>query len=719
MAEFISSDSPAPPPSAAPEAVAARNQSNLAFALRGLSPERRAAMCVFYDFCRRVDDIADDPALPAAEKCAQLEAWRRALRACYEGGDPGPAAELCPVFQTYNVPLEEPMAIVDGVAMDISERRFETIDDLLHYCWHVASAVGLVSIRIFGCDVTATREFAITLGYALQLTNILRDVVDDYRTMGRVYLQQAELRAFGVEEAALADPRQHVGAQALFRMCHYRCEHFFAKARRLMPTGERRNLGSALVMAAFYQDILRVIRRRDFRLGPGRIKLGKARKIQLMLATWREKDRPVQPLAPPRRVAVWGAGAAGLAAALEAGRRGHTPVLLEGKGHLGGRAHSYRDARTGRTVDNGQHILMGCYKAFLRLIDLLGTGDQLHVAPRLAVPYRTQRGDSRLAAVDLPAPWHLLGALFNFRELSWNDRFAILSFGAALRLGNRPSPGTTADAWLDRLGQTSGAKRALWEPFCVAALNEPLDTADAGLLHETLRRSLFGAKDAAAVIMAKGGFSELFHPRAGQYLAAIGGKLRMGVRLESVESFPNPESEHSASGNLALPDSGASRVASGEFDSQKPLVAAVHSAKGERIEADVHIAALPWTRLVRLLPEGELRGRLERLPAASIISAHVRVRPALSEGPVGFVGLLDSPVHWVFTKEREHDGSAWYALVISAAGQHEATSNAALRERISAELQRNFPEAGTIEVLDCEVHRWREATFAATPESEP
>lgn len=644
-------------------------------------------MCVFYDFCRRVDDIVDDSGWRDGRKTAELERWRANLRACYEGGDLGPLEEMQPLLQRYEVPLEEPMAIIDGVAMDIGNPRYETIDDLLRYCWHVASAVGLVSIRIFGCDVSATRAFAIHLGYALQLTNILRDVVDDYRTMGRVYLPQMELRTFGVAEQDLADPSEHAGARALFRMCHYRCQHYFAKARRLMPAAERQRVGSALVMAAFYEDFLRVFARRGFRLGTRRLKLSKARKVWLLLRTFRELDRPAEPMAPPNQVCVWGAGAAGLAAALEAGRRGHTPIVLEGAAQAGGRAQSYPDRHSGQWVDNGQHILMGCYEAFLGLLDLLGTTDQLDKADRLAVPYRSAGGESHLAALELPAPWHLLGALVAFRELRWRDRAAILCFGLRLRLGERPQPAETAGSWLRRWRQTPGALRALWEPFCLAALNEPLMTADAGLLHETLRRSLFGKKAAAAIYLAKGGFGELLHPRAGQYLASIGGELRLRTRITGVET------------------------------DAVERVTAVQTSQGERIASGWHISALPWTRLRALLPAGIQRARLERLAPAPLISARVRFERALAPIPTGFVGLLDSPLHWVFAKEVNATG-ATYAVVISAAGSLSEVTWPELRMLIESELRRVFGGDGCPRMLACEVHRWREATFAASPSSE-
>ncbi len=711
----VRGDPPRPPGltrAASAEAMAARKQSNLAFALWGMAPERRAAMLVFYDFCRRVDDIADDPAATDAEKAAQLQAWRESLSAVYqsaEGGLPEGelAAELGPVLQKYGVPLEEPLAVVEGVAMDLGRRRFETIEALLEYCYRVASAVGLVSIRIFGCTHPDTPHFAETLGYALQLTNILRDVVDDYRTMGRVYLPLGELRAFGVAEEDLAHPEHHAGAQALFRLCHYRCQHYFAKARRQMPPSERANLAPALAMGAIYEALLAKIAKTEFRLTPGRLRLSKFEKVALLATTLLKARQPLKAtgvVSAPKRVLVWGAGAAGLAAALEAGRQGHTPVLIEAKNHLGGRAHSYADAATGLTLDNGQHVLMGCYDAFLRLIDLLGTRDQLDAAPRLAVPYRSNRGDSRLATLDLPAPWHLLGALLTFRELSWADRWAVAVFGVRMRLGQKPRNGETALGWLQRWGQTPGSIRALWEPFCVAALNTPLADADAALLRETLRRSLFGRRDAANLLVAKVGFSELFQPMAGHLLASIGGELRLGTRIERVEQAEGDPTS----------------------DPHRTAVAAVVTQRGERLKAEVHISALPWTRLRPLLPPGSpLAERLGQLEPAAIISVHLCCQGPWLDLPLGLVGLLDSPVQWVFDRtaslpaDRRESGETLYAVVISAADAWASWPVAQIVAEVLSEVARLFPEATAPTLLHSRVSKWQEATFAATPTAEP
>lgn len=689
----MSQASTVPPPepsSHSEEAVAARRQSNLAFALRSLEPHRRHAMEVFYDFCRRVDDIADDRARDDAWKAAELECWRRGVHACYDGTDAGPLAELAPYVGEFAIAREHLLAIIDGVAMDIGQRRFQTIEDLKEYCYGVASAVGLVSIRIFGCEHPDTPAYAENLGYALQLTNILRDVAEDYQEMGRVYLPLEELAAFGVQEADLAQPADNPRCRQLLRMCHYRCQHYFAKARRLLPPTEQERLKAALVMASFYQALLEKIRRLDFRITAKRVRLSKPHKVRLLWQTLRGR-KTLSDLSKPSRVAVWGGGVAGITAAVELGRQGHTPVLLESRPHLGGRAHSFTEAQTGLTLDNGQHVLMGCYHAFLKLLDTLGTRERLDERSRLSVPYRSEAGASKLSAVDLPGPLHLLGGMMAFSELRCRDRVAIVQFGLQLRLGQHPLPGETAACWLKRWGQTPGSIRALWEPFCLAALNEPSATADAALLEETLRRSLFGKPGDSAIFIAREGFSALFEPETAHFLRAIGGELHRSFRIREVQA-----DEHHC-------------------------VSALTSHKGQTVEAPAHICALPWHALAPLLPEGHpLARQCTSLEGRSILGAHFLLDTCLFEDGPGFVGLIDSSVHWVFdrtaTLPPEHPpGQYLYSIIVSAAEDWLELPTSEVQQRIEAELRRLLPAAHEATVLHASIFKWRDATFTAQP----
>lgn len=670
----------------------ARKQSNLAYSFLSLDPERREAMSIFYDFCRVADDIADDPESTDAAKAAELAGWRQDITACYMGGPTGRAKALGPVIQRFDIPQEHLLAIMDGVSMDVGFQRFQTFEDLRKYCYGVASAVGLVSVRIFGCTHPRIDEYAETLGYALQFTNILRDVVEDYHEMDRIYLPVQEMQAFGVSDDDLAEPRANPNCVRLFKLLHFRCKHFFNKARRLLPESERQNLKAALIMAAFYEDILNKIAAGNFDIRRERMRLSKSRKFRLLLRTLRSLKRPLPKLHTPGTVAVMGAGVAGLSSAIKLAYEGFTPTVYEARSYPGGRAHSLTDAATGLTIDNGQHIVMGCYKEFLDFVDRLGIRHKLEEQDTMTVPYISPGGrKSNLKAAALPAPFHLLGGLLNFSELSTADRLAIMRFGAVLRLPGRPAADLTVETWLRKNGQTDGAIRALWEPFCVAALNTDIQTASARLLHETLRRSLFGTASDAKILLSKVGLTELFLPEAAIYLKAIGGSLECSAQVSQL----NPRGDQ---------------------------LVTIETKTGP-VEADLFVSALPWTTLRKLLPDGvALKKKLQGIQSSGILSIHLVTDKKLFHEPSGFLGLLDSPIHWVFDRTHtlppEHDGHQLYAVVVSDANTWMDKKSPQIVEDLCRELERFFPEAKKMHIERHLVYKSRDATFAACPNGE-
>ena len=176
------------------------------YAFLVLPAEQRRAIIAVWDFCRAVDDAvdeADKPQRPDAREAICF--WRAELARCYEGAAPQTAQgrRLQPFIIRFDLPRQAFADVIDGVAMDLDTTRYQTFDDLLQYCLRVASAVGLICIRIFGCRDPRARDYALNLGVALQLTNILRDIKDDL-ARGRVYLPLDDLAAAGCTVADLA-----------------------------------------------------------------------------------------------------------------------------------------------------------------------------------------------------------------------------------------------------------------------------------------------------------------------------------------------------------------------------------------------------------------------------------------------------------------------------------------------------------------------------------
>lgn len=238
--------------------------SNLAFALYFLPKERRRDALLFYRFCRAVDDIADDETLDAAERVRRLEEWRSAIEQRRHD-------ELESLMERRSIDRNLLLEILHGCASDIPPRRFATIADLEAYCRQVACVPGLVSIRIFGCRNPLSEAYAIHLGHALQLTNILRDVGEDARR-GRIYLPLEDLAKFGVTEREILNEERGAEFLRLMKFEAGRAATRFAAAHP--PREDFKAMLPARAMARVYRNILHKLELERFpvfhrRISPG------------------------------------------------------------------------------------------------------------------------------------------------------------------------------------------------------------------------------------------------------------------------------------------------------------------------------------------------------------------------------------------------------------------------------------------------------------------
>lgn len=246
------------------EKITRQSGSNLALAFFSLGRERRSDITVFYAYCRVIDDISDSTELSREEKRDQLATWRRALRNP-AGHESSLAAQVRSLIAKY--PLTPAMfeEIIDGVEMDLTISTYPTFDDLRVYCYRVASAVGLVSIEIFGYRNPRCRDYAIELGLALQMTNIIRDVGKDL-AFGRIYLPAEDLARFGYTEAELRARTYNDRFLQLMEFEASRAKNFFRRAAELLPREDRRRMIAAEIMASIYAALLKKIEGGGFRV---------------------------------------------------------------------------------------------------------------------------------------------------------------------------------------------------------------------------------------------------------------------------------------------------------------------------------------------------------------------------------------------------------------------------------------------------------------------
>ena len=264
--------------------VTRQSASSFYYALRLLPPVRRKALYAVYAFCRAVDDAVDEAEAGAA---SQLVAeWRAELERCYQGGPLHPVTVALAVsLEQFPVPKSALCAVIDGVEMDLLKSRYATFAELELYCRRVASAVGLASIEIFGYTNPAARDYAVDVGLALQLTNILRDLSEDAER-DRIYLPAEDLVAFGIPEEDLL---RGVYNRRFCQLMEFECERarrYYASAETKLPAEDAASLRPAEVMRRTYAQVLdRIVAERYFVFGR-RLGLSRTRKVALAASMW-------------------------------------------------------------------------------------------------------------------------------------------------------------------------------------------------------------------------------------------------------------------------------------------------------------------------------------------------------------------------------------------------------------------------------------------------
>jgi phytoene synthase len=262
-----------------------KSRSNFFYAFLCLPRPQREALYAVYAFCRIVDDAVDVGQDRAAQR-KELERWRAEIAQVFGGSPEHPAAQrLQEAVKTFPIPRAALEEIIAGVEMDLERSTYKTFDELYPYCYRVASAVGLCCIEIFGYTDVRAREYAVNLGVALQLTNIMRDVQSD-ALAGRVYLPREDLERFGVTADDLVAGRY---TPAFVRFMEYqaaRARAYYECAWAALPRADQRTLFAAEIMGRTYFALLKTIERRRFRVFGRRVSVPTARKLGIALRCW-------------------------------------------------------------------------------------------------------------------------------------------------------------------------------------------------------------------------------------------------------------------------------------------------------------------------------------------------------------------------------------------------------------------------------------------------
>jgi hydroxysqualene dehydroxylase len=379
---------------------------------------------------------------------------------------------------------------------------------------------------------------------------------------------------------------------------------------------------------------------------------------------------------------VIGGGWAGIAAAMEAARLGWQVDLVEERPYLGGRARSFIDRTTGDMIDNGQHVMMGCYHELLRIVRDLGTDHLLESQRALRVAFVDEfRGLDVLDASQMPGKLGMAWGLMRLRNLSVSARLAIMRLALTVLRSPVAGKGLTCEEFFVRTGQPQGAVKRFWEPLVLATLNAPVSAAPAELLATVLRLAFFGTTDDAKLLIPIGGLSDLIEPFPA-WLAVRGGNVHASTGVD----------------RLQIVDGRA--------------VGAVLS-DGSNIDVDVVISAVPQRALARLALTSDV-GLVQ--PAEPEMSPIVSVylwydHPWMA---VDFAAALGTTIQWVFNKKRTVDGLV--ALTVSAASDIVRAPSEEIIRSCDSELRRLF--AGTMtnsELKQGVVIKEKHATPCITP----
>ncbi len=397
-------------------------------------------------------------------------------------------------------------------------------------------------------------------------------------------------------------------------------------------------------------------------------------------------------------VIVIGGGFAGLSAGVALAEKGFRVALLESKPALGGRAYSFADSESGDFVDNGQHVLMGCYTETLDFLERIGATKNLVFHNDLEIEI-LDRGGARatLRTAHLPGPLHMTAALVRYRHLNLVERMRVMTGGLKLLSMHRREPSAlqkmTVEQLMDSLGQSERARQAFWYPLSIATLNDEPEVSSAALLAEVMKRAFFAKRSDSAFVYSRVGLSDLYCTGAADLIERTGGVVSMRSPVESIDL------ENGRAVRVKLRD-------------------------GTRLGAANIICAVGSRQVARLLPTS-LRSDpffapIAKLQSSPIICVHAWFDRAVTDS--AFVGFIGTTTQWLFNKRRifelrgeRHPG--YLSFVISGARKLIDRSNEELLDIVLSDLKTMIPSSAEAKLLRALVMKEKHATMAPAPDT--
>lgn len=763
------------------EQIARASGSNFYRSFQFLRRDRRRAMHALYAFARLADDATDrtplsstvdmslDPlsttsAHPIDPNAWNLTPWLNFIEQldapeemCVAGNE-YPNADLARIrpaladsLVRFHIPKPMLVELVRGVDMDTHPQQIATWSDLQQYTFRVASTIGICCAAIWSPDGppvphTDAWRSAVDCGTAFQLTNILRDPIEDARRH-RVYLPAEELARFGIDRqrwlSAVASP-QHDAIESLgdwrglIEVQLQRADALFDRGWGIANTLAPDGLRMFSLMWNTYHRLLKQIRRDPSVIFQRRIRLTGADKWSLASQHWftpifarslnlRSRDYATKstevrstdstaaqsaaeglasPLEncdevtfmprPTPRIAVVGGGLSGIQSAMWLAKHGCDVELFEAKSRLGGRVGSFTDAVSGTPVDYCQHVGMNCCQELRRWIEQTGQNASWRIEREL---FFVSEGGKRITVRGwpLPAPFHLAGLLLNWPDLAWSDRWSI---GRALIKLIRTKPSDAfnrlpAKRWLLENGQSQRAIDCFWTTILVSALGENVDRVTMGPVRKVLIDGFAASRDAFHLLIPEQPLSELVDQKSIRILQSLQVRLRMSSLVASIQKQPNGQWKIETHSNA---------------HESRSL------AKGDTVDRpfDAVVAAVPWHRFASLWRDqsatldprvAAVTDQATSLESSPITGVHTWWdRPWLQQPHAILINRL---CQWVFpgpkacmgAHEPAKSSETYYQIVISGSRPLQHLDPASVLREVQADLASVFPEAAVATLL--------------------
>jgi 15-cis-phytoene synthase len=266
--------------------ISKNSKSSFYYAFNLLPEEKRDAMNTVYAFCRKTDDIVDENLDSTDVKYEKLRRWRIEFEKSFSGhSEFALLNKLGTTISNFNIPLDPFFELIKGMEMDLQNDRYKSFEDLQLYCYRVASTVGLMCIEIFGYKHPSTKQFAVDLGIALQMTNILRDIGTDAKR-GRIYLPQEDLKSFNYTESEIMSLVYNDNFRDLMMYESGRAKLYFNSATAHLDLDDKKTMFAARAMQHIYYKMLEKIIAADYDVYSNNIKVSKLEKVGIALGVW-------------------------------------------------------------------------------------------------------------------------------------------------------------------------------------------------------------------------------------------------------------------------------------------------------------------------------------------------------------------------------------------------------------------------------------------------